>query len=414
MIALKQQLHKCKGWRKRTRALRLSRWNSDHRDVVGLTVVSPRRPWIAARAAFLVASGVNELPALFAALVVGSTALTIVDGNALTPVSVAGYVLTTLSLAGLAYIAVRGAASRDVVASSLDTAFGEHWLGRLSEPARRRWETRPALLRGLIIPFVTWTHGVRRIRGIAYGKGRNHVLDVLVSTRRPATGPVMVYFHGGGYFGGTRTFGAQSLLTRLASRGWVVISADYRVRPRYGFADHLVDAKRAIAWAHEHAGEYGGAADQVFTAGSSAGAHLVTICALSEGRPSLQPGFEDADTSSRGVIGLSGYYGYYYGMSTTEKPISSPLGYEADEATPPMFLAHGALDSYTPVGTARALVSHLRSGSSTPVVYAELPGAQHNFDLFRSPRFEAVCDGIDVFTDRVLAHSGVRSPASDR
>jgi acetyl esterase/lipase len=35
--------------------------------------------------------------------------------------------------------------------------------------------------------------------------------------------------------------------------------------------------------------------------------------------------------------------------------------------------------------------------SSNPVVYAELPGGQHAFDLFHSPRFEAVVDGIEAF-----------------
>ncbi len=38
------------------------------------------------------------------------------------------------------------------------------------------------------------------------------------------------------------------------------------------------------------------------------------------------------------------------------------------------------------------------STSSNPVVYAELPGAQHTFDMFHSLRFVAVIDGIEAFT----------------
>jgi hypothetical protein len=30
-------------------------------------------------------------------------------------------------------------------------------------------------------------------------------------------------------------------------------------------------------------------------------------------------------------------------------------------------------------------------------VYAELPGAQHSFDLFHSIRFETLIDGIEAF-----------------
>ena len=49
------------------------------------------------------------------------------------------------------------------------------------------------------------------------------------------------------------------------------------------------------------------------------------------------------------------------------------------------------------VEDARRFVERLRSASSHPVVYAELPGAQHSFDLFHSLRFEAVVDGIEAF-----------------
>ena len=49
------------------------------------------------------------------------------------------------------------------------------------------------------------------------------------------------------------------------------------------------------------------------------------------------------------------------------------------------------------VEDARVFVEQLRNTSSSPVVYAELPGGQHSFDLFHSLRFEAVVDGIEAF-----------------
>jgi hypothetical protein len=48
-----------------------------------------------------------------------------------------------------------------------------------------------------------------------------------------------------------------------------------------------------------------------------------------------------------------------------------------------------------------ALVTALRSVSASPVVYVELPGGHHAFDLFRSFRFEVLIDGIEVFVARV-------------
>ncbi|MFF0558002.1 hypothetical protein [Streptomyces sp. NPDC004266] len=45
----------------------------------------------------------------------------------------------------------------------------------------------------------------------------------------------------------------------------------------------------------------------------------------------------------------------------------------------------------------RAPVTALRSVSTSPVVYVELPGAHHAFGLFHSFRFEALIDGIEAF-----------------
>ena len=60
-------------------------------------------------------------------------------------------------------------------------------------------------------------------------------------------------------------------------------------------------------------------------------------------------------------------------------------------------MAHGDKDTLVLVEDARLVVQRLRGISSSPVVYAELPGGQHGFDLFGSLRFEAVVSGIEAF-----------------
>jgi dipeptidyl aminopeptidase/acylaminoacyl peptidase len=60
-------------------------------------------------------------------------------------------------------------------------------------------------------------------------------------------------------------------------------------------------------------------------------------------------------------------------------------------------VAHGDKDTLVLVEDARRFVQRLRRTSSNPVVYAELPGGQHTFDLFDSLRFEAVVSGIEAF-----------------
>jgi hypothetical protein len=53
--------------------------------------------------------------------------------------------------------------------------------------------------------------------------------------------------------------------------------------------------------------------------------------------------------------------------------------------------------NYCGEGGASSPPAHARSVSTNPVVYAELPGAQHAFDLFHSLRFEMVVDAIEAF-----------------
>ncbi len=45
---------------------------------------------------------------------------------------------------------------------------------------------------------------------------------------------------------------------------------------------------------------------------------------------------------------------------------------------------------------ARDFVERLRSVSANPVVYLELPGGQHSFDIFHSVRFETVVEAVAV------------------
>lgn len=145
-------------------------------------------------------------------------------------------------------------------------------------------------------------------------------------------------------------------------------------------------------------------------AGSSAGGHLATLIALAPGRPALQPGFEDTDTSVAAVVSLYGYYDRYYGRDASEDIPSTPFALAATES-PPMFLTHGDHDTYVPVDGARRLAAWLRERSPNPVVYAELPGAHHAFGLFQSLRFTAVVDGIEEFAAVVRSRT---VPPGDR
>ncbi|HLU98319.1 MAG TPA: prolyl oligopeptidase family serine peptidase [Thermobifida alba] len=102
------------------------------------------------------------------------------------------------------------------------------------------------------------------------------------------------------------------------------------------------------------------------------------------------------------AVCLYGYFGAYYGMSEAE---TSPTARVHADA-PPFLVVHGDHDTLVPAADARRFVSALRQVSAAPVCHAELPGAQHSFDVLRSVRFDAVVDAVEVFAARVAETDG--------
>jgi acetyl esterase/lipase len=84
---------------------------------------------------------------------------------------------------------------------------------------------------------------------------------------------------------GGKSIEARPLLYQLASQGWICISANYRLRPRATLSDQLIDAKKVLAWVRQCGPEYGADPAVVLVAGSSAGAHLAAVAAVTPNVP---------------------------------------------------------------------------------------------------------------------------------
>ena len=363
--------------------------------LVSLTLVAPRRPGWLAGLAYRVASSYNEAPLPFIYLIAVSSISP--AGQLASPAVAVVFGLAVLVMAGLGVIAWRGAQARPVVGLALDDGLGVGWRADTDPRLLAEVRDRPPIARILCMPFVLRPSRVERTRSIRYGDaGRANLLDVYRHRSHPTHAPVLVFLHGGGYYGGHKSVEARALLFRLASQGWVTISANYRLRPHAGFFDHLLDVKKVIAWVRRHGHEFGADPSTLVLSGGSAGEHLSSIAALTQNDPKYQPGFEEADTSVTAVVSLYGWYGGYYEMGGPETEVG-PLGHPAHEA-PPFFIAHGEKDSLAWIETARRFEAHLRAASPNPVVFAELPHGQHAFALFHSFRFSAVVDGVEAFT----------------
>jgi acetyl esterase/lipase len=339
----------------------------------------PRRPQLLTLVGFRLGFLVNELPFVAGALVVLVAVLAAVDGTVLGWVAVG---LCVVSLAGLAVVVRRAFQARPAVERALAEGLGSD----RQAPERRRLR----LGRILFGPMFVRHRDVVRIADVGYGEDAR--FDLYHHRTRPTGGPVLVQLHGGPLTDDRKDGESRPLVYRLANRGWVCLSVNLRPNPTTPFPDHLVDVKQVIAWVREHAAEYGADPNTVFVSGSSSGAHLAALTALTPDEPAFQPGFEDVDTSVAAAVCLYGYYG----PIESDGPPSDPASYLGSGA-PPFFLAHGASDSMISAGHARRFVRALRAASSAPVAYAELPGGQHTFDLFHSVRFEIVVDAVEDF-----------------
>jgi acetyl esterase/lipase len=72
---------------------------------------------------------------------------------------------------------------------------------------------------------------------------------------------------------------------------------------------------------------------------------------------------------------------------------------------PPFYVIHGNLDTLAPVEDAREFVRLLREASDAPVLYAEMTGAQHAFEIFPSHRAARVIESVERFLHSVhVAH----------
>ncbi len=122
--------------------------------------------------------------------------------------------------------------------------------------------------------------------------------------------PVVVWFHGGGLTGGDKAWTPADLL----DGSFVVIRANYRLIPRAHVRECVEDAAAAVAWAFEHAGEYGGSVDKIFVSGHSAGGYLTDLVGLD--KHYLAAHGIDADRIA-GLIPFSGQVVSHYSYRKT-------------------------------------------------------------------------------------------------
>ncbi|RDD84031.1 alpha/beta hydrolase [Streptomyces parvulus] len=104
------------------------------------------------------------------------------------------------------------------------------------------------------------------------------LLDLHVPSSGPGPYPVVVYAHGGGFLGGVKAIGPWH---SLPARGIAVASVSYRLSGEVSFPEPVEDVRAAVRWVRANARQYFLDPDRIAGWGSSAGAYLMTMAALS-------------------------------------------------------------------------------------------------------------------------------------
>lgn len=390
-------------------------------SVVGLAAVlnglRPMRFTAAQIPSFFAAWLTVELaPWLLVATVVGATVAIAVDG--VHGVAWVGIGMTAGVVAGLV---------RMVMLSMRVEAVADAALQEWPDVGPGEVHRAPTWLQQFFPPLSFAAPDVERIPDIPYGEvhGRQR-LDVYRHKDHPTGCPTLLQVHGGGWVIGDKSQQGRPLMRHLARLGWVCFAPNYTLSPRGTWPEHVVDVKRAIAWVREHGAEYGADPGFLVLTGGSAGGHLAALAALTANDPSYQPGFEDVDTTVQGCVP---YYGVYdltgetgtraskvrhhalmtrLVMKTRDEAVfraASPLQRVHADA-PPFLVIHGRNDTLVPVVEARLLVERLRAVSGQPVLYLELPGTEHAFDVFPSIRSDHVVRAVGRFLEALRARRG--------
>jgi acetyl esterase/lipase len=238
-------------------------------------------------------------------------------------------------------------------------------------------------------------------RDVAYDdEQKSQVLDVyLAEAEEPV--PAMVFIHGGGWRGGSKSRVPQWLLDAVREGSFSVVSVEYRFTDVAPHPAQVHDCLRAIQFVRHKAAEWNIDPQRIGVTGGSAGGHLSLWVALHDDAADAESADPVTRRSSRVACAVSfagptdwslldemehkhpayrQLLGYEPGtpaeeMAAEAKQHVSPISFvSADD--PPVMQVHGDEDDIVPVAHARKMHARLE-GAGVDTELVVIPGANH-------------------------------------
>jgi len=237
----------------------------------------------------------------------------------------------------------------------------------------------------------TLKHGIKVLKDLAYGIDPRQRLDLHIpETGLAGTAPVVVFFHGGGYIGGTRSplpgLIYDNVPTFFARHGMIGVNATYRLAPQHQWPSGGEDVGRVVAWLAGNIARYGGDPTRLFIVGHSAGAtHAATWTFMEQVHGSLGPRIA-------GAVLISGVYAALHPRFSADTPRQNQFDYYGNDVArwadmapfghikrdhPPVFVISSEYEPYYFSWPSVALIEALLKCDRRMPWHKFLPGHNH-------------------------------------
>ncbi|MDB5262453.1 MAG: carboxylesterase NlhH [Adhaeribacter sp.] len=196
---------------------------------------------------------------------------------------------------------------------------------------------------------------------------QKHLLDIYLPANAKGKLPLVILIHGGGWLSNDKYADIgymKKTVAEIVSRGFALVSIDYRFSTQAVFPAQIQDCNRAVSFLYDNADKYGFDRKRFALMGFSAGGHLASLVGLAKNN-NIKAFFMPRTSKSFSFKAVVDFYGpseliLFPGSNDEKSPeglligaaplarpdlakAASPVTY-VDKNDPPFLIIHGEKD----------------------------------------------------------------------